>query len=110
MSAELILKFSQIFSEAAHPRADYMRKYMRERYKKIREKILNILGNKCSGCGTGEGPFHLDHVNPKKKSMRAADLHSVNDKKFKSEVKKLQLLCLLCHKDKTKKEKSKKKV
>jgi len=34
--------------------------------------------------------------------MRAADIHSANDKKVKEEIKNIQLLCDECHKKKTK--------
>lgn len=98
-----IEKFATLYLEAAnHPRADYMREYMKNRYHNTRNKIINLLGNKCARCGSTEGPFHFDHKNKNKKTMRASDLHSVNDKTFEKEVKTLQLLCPKCHKEKTK--------
>ena len=90
-----------LFSEAAHPRAEYMRTYMANRYHNTREKIVELLGGKCSRCGTKKGPWHFDHKDKRKKTMRASDLHSVNDQKFKEEVKNLQLLCRDCHIKKT---------
>ena len=101
--SEKLLKFAEFFLEAAsHPRADYMREYMKNRYHNTREKIVKRLGGKCCSCGTKDGPWHFDHKDKRKKTMRASDLHSVNDKKFEEEMKTLQLLCQKCHRQKTK--------
>jgi 5-methylcytosine-specific restriction endonuclease McrA len=102
-SFERLLKYASLFAEAAgHPRANYMREYMKNRYHSKRNSVIDRLGGKCSRCGTTKGPWHLDHKNKKKKTMRASDLHSVNDKKFEQEIKNLQLLCEKCHREKTK--------
>jgi len=102
-NVERLLNFASLFAEAAsHPRADYMRGYMRDRYHNKRQSIIDRLGGECSRCGTKSGPWHLDHIDKKKKTMRASDLHSVNDQKFEEEVKNLQLLCEKCHREKTK--------
>lgn len=103
ISLNQLLKYAQLYSEAAnHPRADYMREYMANRYHQTRKRILDRLGGKCVRCGTSEGPLHLDHKDASKKTMRASDLHSVNDQKFENELKNLQILCSECHKNKTK--------
>lgn len=99
---EQLSKYASIFLEASHPRTDYMREYMKNRYHNKRSEIINRLGGKCIRCGSKKGPLHLDHKNKKNKTMRASDLHSVNDKKFEEEIKNLQLLCEKCHKEKTK--------
>lgn len=97
-----LLKYAEIFLEAAKsPRADYMREYMANRYHSKRQGVIDRLGGKCSHCGSKKGPFHLDHIDKSKKTMRASDLHSVNDTKFENEVKNLQILCQDCHKKKT---------
>ena len=97
-----ILQYATSFKEAASsPRADYMREYMAKRYHDTRQKVVDRLGGKCSRCSTTKGPWHFDHKDKSKKTMRAADLHSVNDAKFEEEVKGLQLLCADCHKQKT---------
>jgi hypothetical protein len=102
-STALILKYAQLYAESAsHPRADYMREYMANRYHQKRKEVIDRLGGRCVRCGDTKGPFHLDHKNASKKTMRASDLHSVNDKRFESELKNLQLLCEDCHKEKTK--------
>jgi len=102
-SKKNLLKYAEIFLEAAnHPRAEYMREYMKNRYHSKREEIANRLGGKCNSCGTKKGPWHFDHKKKKNKTMRASDLHSVNSQKFEQELKALQLLCAECHKKKTK--------
>jgi len=98
MEFERLLKYASAFTKAAgHPRADYMREYMKNRYRNKRQEIIDRLGGKCSRCGSKDGTFHLDHIDKKKKTMRAADMHSVNDKKFEEEIKNLQILCKNCH-------------
>lgn len=102
MEFERLLKYASAFAKAAaHPRADYMREYMKNRYRSKRQEIIDRLGGKCSRCGSTDGPLHLDHIDKKKKTMRAADMHSVNDKKFEEEIKNLQILCQDCHHDKS---------
>jgi 5-methylcytosine-specific restriction endonuclease McrA len=102
MTFESLEKYAELFLEAAkHPRADYMREYMAKRYHDKRNGIIERLGGKCVLCGNKKGPWHLDHKDKTKKTMRASDLHSVNDQKFEEEVKGLQLLCSECHKKKT---------
>ena len=98
---EQILKFAELYSEAAGNRNEYMREYMAKRYHDTRQKLYERLGGKCQMCGTTEGPFDLDHIDASTKSMRASDLHSVNDQKFEEEVGKLWLLCPSCHKNKS---------
>ena len=103
MDFECLLKYAQLYSEAAnHPRADYMREYMANRYHQKRQEVIDRLGGRCTRCGSKDGNFHLDHKDKSKKTMRASDLHSVNDKRFKSEIKNLQILCEDCHREKTK--------
>lgn len=96
-----LLKFATLYAEAASPRGEYMRNYMRERKRRKRKEIEERFGGKCSRCGSKKGPFHLDHKDKKKKTMRASDLHSVNEKRFEQEMTNLQLLCEKCHRDKT---------
>jgi|SRR5690606_12685108 len=99
---EQILKYASFYLEAASARAEYMREYMKNRYHNTRSKVVSRLGGKCSRCGTKSGPWHFDHKDKRKKTMRASDLHSVNDQKFEEEMKNLQLLCEKCHREKTK--------
>lgn len=104
MDLKLLTKFSELFSEAAGNRNEYMRQYMAGRYHKKMNELRNLLGGKCKMCGDKKGPFHIDHIDSKKKTMRAADVHSTADSKVKEEMKNFQLLCGPCHKKKTHKE------
>jgi 5-methylcytosine-specific restriction endonuclease McrA len=90
----------QIFVNAASPRKDYMRDYMRERYHKKRQDLIKRLGGKCSRCGSKLN-LQIDHKDSNKKKFRAADVHSVADSLVEQEIGNLQLLCRNCHKKKT---------
>lgn len=74
---------------------------MAKRYHDKRNALINELGAQCSMCGTKEGPFDIDHISWKRKKMRAADVHSVNEEAVNKEKKNFQLLCKDCHKTKT---------
>lgn len=100
MDIDKILKLASLLVDAS--RNDYMKDYMRNRYHQRRQKAIDELGGKCVRCGIKNVPFHLDHIEAKKKKMRASDIHSTNDKAVENEMKNLQLLCEECHKDKTK--------
>jgi 5-methylcytosine-specific restriction endonuclease McrA len=102
VDVDSIIKFAELFSQAAKAdRGEYMREYMAKRYHDKRNAMIGRLGGKCVSCGSTKGPFHLDHKDASKKTMRAADIHSTNDKKVQQEAKNFQLLCVNCHKDKT---------
>lgn len=91
---------SYVFSKLARSSNEYMREYMRNRYRNKRKEIIESLGGKCVDCGSVDD-LELDHINKRKKTMRMADVHSTNDKKVKEELKNIQLLCKKCHKKKT---------
>lgn len=99
-----LLKLAELYAEAAGNRNEYMRQYMAKRYHDKMNSIRQLLGGKCKRCGTKEGPFHIDHIDASKKTMRAADSHSTADAKVKEEMKNFQLLCGPCHKKKTNEE------
>lgn len=82
-------------------RNEYMKNYMANRYHSKRNSIINSLGGECKGCGSKDN-LHIDHIDSKKKTFRAADLHSVSDSALQEELKNFQLLCNDCHKAKTK--------
>lgn len=103
MYSDKIYAFASAFEKCAgHPRADYMRAYMRNRYRNKRDWLLKLLGGKCSSCGTDKN-LNVDHKNSADKGFRAADVHSVSDAKIKKELPNLQILCTKCHKEKTQK-------
>jgi 5-methylcytosine-specific restriction endonuclease McrA len=81
--------------------SEYMRDYMRARRKARRAKFIELLGGKCSSCGSTED-LQFDHANAKKKEF---DLNSIKDGKENTivkELKKCVLLCSECHLSKTK--------
>jgi 5-methylcytosine-specific restriction endonuclease McrA len=76
-----------------------MRLYMKRRYHERRRLALKRLGGKCA-CGSAVG-LEIDHVDPKKKTMRFTQMRCVSLAKFERELKNCQLLCNTCHKKKT---------
>jgi len=74
----------------------YMRKYMLARYFKVREKILILLGGKCSLCDSTEN-LEIDHIDYKEKKFNISEFHSVAEEKLLEEVTKCRLLCAECH-------------
>ena len=101
MDSRQILKLAELYSEAADPRSEYMREYMKNRYHTKRCDMVKTLGGKCSRCGSKTGPFQIDHIDRKKKKFRAADIHTVSDELVQKSLGNLQLLCPKCHADKT---------
>lgn len=96
-----ILELSKKFIKEARDRNEYMRSYMAKRYHDKRNKLIEGLGGKCNDCGSLDGPFEIDHIDSSKKTMRAADMHSVSEEKFQEEKSNLQLFCKPCHNKKT---------
>lgn len=80
----------------------YMKEYMLKRYHTRRNLLLDSLGAKCSKCGSVDrNDLEVDHIDRTQKTFDVARLWSVNEKLFKSEIDKCQLLCSTCHKSKT---------
>lgn len=81
---------------------EYMRVYMKQRYYRRRQEVVEKLGNKCKHCG-GTEELEIDHIDPKKKSFSLGKaLAGVAQKKLDEEIKKCQLLCTDCHIEKSK--------
>ena len=78
---------------------DYLIKRRQER----RILSFTILGNHCIFCGSTES-LHFDHKNSKNKSFNISCMLAGNWKKLQNELKKCQLLCVNCHKEKSRKE------
>ena len=77
----------------------YMRRYMLRRYHLRRREAIKKLGGSCRRCGETKG-LQFDHKDPKKKSF-GLWCKTVSEEKFQKELKKCQLLCWRCHRDKT---------
>jgi hypothetical protein len=66
-----------------------------------RIELILMLGGHCVECGEGEPLFlEFDHINPEDKLFSIGS-GAGNWERVLAEVKKCQLLCLLCHKVKT---------
>ena len=83
---------------------EYMRKYNRNKYRKRRAEVVEILGGKCESCGTTEN-LEVDHIDPNEKTLNIAKvLHGTKWELIKEELTKCQLLCNTCHRKKSKKD------
>jgi hypothetical protein len=58
-------------------------------------------GSKCNLCGITNVPFDIDHVDPKTKTYRVANIWGRNEQIRTTELAKCQVLCKPCHKAKT---------
>lgn len=82
------------------PSNEYMREYMKRRYHQRRAKAFEILGNKCTHCGSTD-KLEIDHINPKDKLIPLNKLWNIMYGLFIDELKVCQLLCKSCHKQKS---------
>ncbi len=73
---------------------EYQRQWMADR----RKASLASLGDACVKCGSSE-KLELDHINPKEKVTHR--IVSWTREKQVGELKKCQLLCERCHREKT---------
>lgn len=77
--------------------------YMRGRYKKLRNEILMLLGNKCVRCGfDNKWALDIDHVNGQGTKERKSFKHSLSYllhilKELKSGSHEYQILCANCN-------------
>lgn len=70
--------------------------YFRNRYKKTKQKYVNILGGKCSVCGSIKNlEFH--HIDKDDKEVSIGKIMSFNETTVLKELKKCVLLCHNCH-------------
>lgn len=81
---------------------EYMRKNHILRYHKIRRDAIARLGGKCKLCGEVDyKKLQLDHIKSTEKEIEISLLLNVSKEKFEKELKKCQVLCKLCHIEKT---------
>jgi 5-methylcytosine-specific restriction endonuclease McrA len=76
-------------------------------YKKVLDKyyikkqmFIELLGGKCISCGE-KNNLEFDHINKKDKKYTITNIISYKDETILEELKKCQLLCKSCHKEKT---------
>lgn len=79
---------------------EYMRKYMLERYHKLRNEALQRFGGKCVQCGATEN-LEFDHIDPSTKVGQMGDMFLWAKARREAELLKCQLLCSTCHSNKT---------
>ena len=79
---------------------EYMRVYMLNRYHTRRTEAIEHLGGQCVRCGTTE-QLEVDHITPADKTYDIGKVWSYSAEKFWTEIAKCQVLCVECHKTKT---------
>lgn len=76
------------------------RDYFNNRRQARRQKFIDFLGGRCAVCGSRRN-LHFDHINPKTKKFRISIKIDAPEPILMDELKKCQLLCDKCHKEKT---------
>lgn len=76
------------------------RAYNLARYHRIRNAAIASLGGKCSKCDSVDR-LQLDHIDPSKKEMEISRFLDRPLSDFHEELKKCQVLCRKCHKEKS---------
>jgi hypothetical protein len=69
--------------------------------KRIKSKILQVLGNKCSKCGYNkcEKALEAHHLDSHEKKFKIADASSRSWEDIEKELTKCILLCANCHRE-----------
>ena len=77
--------------------------YVKRKRAKRWEIAYKKLGCVCAHCGTPEGPFDTDHIDPKTKEFSCFTHKGISAPidKWLKELDKCQLLCVICHRKKT---------
>jgi 5-methylcytosine-specific restriction endonuclease McrA len=70
-------------------------------YLRRRAKVINFLGGICVKCGETEN-LEVDHIYPEQKSFSISGFLTHSWAKVEPELRKCQLLCNSCHKEKSK--------
>lgn len=84
---------------------EYSRKYQANRYKVRRAAFIEELGGSCKKCGATEN-LEFDHIDSSTKSFDISKaLGSRSYEKLAEEIKKCQLLCGICHLEKSRENK-----
>lgn len=66
---------------------------------KLRKKVIEYLGGKCSDCGYSEclGSLNAHHIDPSIKSFSISGSHARSWSNIQKELDKCILLCANCH-------------
>ncbi len=79
----------------------YLRDYLRRRYYERRDRAIALLGGKCVNCGSTDN-LQFDHIDHGQKSFDVADrLAQYSWDRLLTEIEKCQLLCFVCHVEKS---------
>lgn len=83
-----------------------LNEYMRDRYDntylETRIKAVEFMGGECVNCGSAES-LEFDHIDPKTKKVEVSSMWDTHSwEAILDEMSKCQLLCKLCHAEKTK--------
>jgi 5-methylcytosine-specific restriction endonuclease McrA len=81
-------------------RAEYLKKAVSSRRRKLRNEAIKILGGRCKLCGYNKSPRALSfhHLDPKTKSFGISMKGLTRSwDKIQKELKKCILLCANCH-------------
>ena len=66
----------------------------------LREILIEKMGGKCVECGCKEA-LEFDHIDPSTKSFNISGGYTKPKEVLQEELLKCQLLCVSCHKEKT---------
>ncbi len=85
-----------------HDRAEYLKKAVDKRRKKLRLMAIRYKGGKCQICGYKKCKQALDfhHLNPKKKDFGISKSGTTRSwMKVKIELNKCVMICANCHRE-----------
>ena len=83
-------------------RAEYLKKAVSERRRKLKVMLVEYKGGKCKICGYNKSPMALDlhHIDPKTKSFGLAVRGLTRSwEALKREADKCALICANCHRE-----------
>lgn len=81
---------------------EYHTNYTREYRIERRKMCYDLLGNRCARCNNQFNHYEFDHLDPSTKQFNIAQILTGAKDRLLTELKKCQLLCYDCHKEKTK--------
>lgn len=82
-------------------RAEYLKKAVTERRRKLKLMAIEYLGGKCEHCGYDKCPdaFDFHHRDPSQKDFGIGSGNSISWDRTKVELDKCALLCANCHRE-----------
>jgi hypothetical protein len=79
---------------------DWRREYDRQRWPRRKAEIIEYLGAQCATCGSAEGPFDFDHVDPSTKAFTISDRPTMASTASCTRCRSLAVtqpnLCIVC--------------